>query len=358
MFTNTLVAHGAPDFAELETLGLSPDDLLDFSANINPFGPSPLVRQALATLPLERYPDRESLALRRALGHLHRVDPSQIVTGNGSAELIQLAALAFMRPGDSALVLGPTFGEYARAARLAGGIVQQWDASPADGFAFDPSAIAAQLAKRHRVVFVCNPNNPTGQCIPKDAIRTWATNYPKTIFIVDEAYIAFTSGMHSAFDANAENILVLRSMTKDYALAGLRLGYALGSQKLIATLTAVRPPWNVNALAQAAGLAALRDGAHLIATLTQLRREKELLVAGLEKLGYTPVSSQTHFFLLPVDHGTAFRSTLLRHGLLVRDCASFGLPEYVRIAPRRPAENLCLLEVLQEYFLPPAKDWC
>lgn len=357
MSTNTLVAHGAPDFAELETLGLSPDDLLDFSANINPFGPSPLVRQALATLPLERYPDRESLALRRVLGQLHRVNPTQIVTGNGSAELIHLAALAFLRPGDSALVLGPTFGEYARAARLAGAAVGQWNASPADGFAFHPSAIAAQLAERHRVVFVCNPNNPTGQFLPKETIATWAAAYPETIFIVDEAYIAFTPGLHSVFEANAENILVLRSMTKDYALAGLRLGYAIGSAKLIATLTAVRPPWNVNALAQAAGLAALRDGAHLVATLAQLRREKELLVAGLERLGYTPVPSWTHFFLLPVDQGTAFRATLLRHGLLVRDCASFGLPEYIRIAPRRPAENLCLLEVLQEYFPPPAADW-
>ena len=342
------VTHGALDFAELERLGLSPDDVLDFSANSNPFGPSPLVREALAKVPLDRYPDRESLALRRALAEKLALAPEQILVGNGSAELIQLAAQAFLRPGDSALVLGPTFGEYARAAQLTGADVHPMAASPKDGFAFDADAILVKLAEHPRVVFICNPNNPTGQCLPEGMLHQWAAAHPETLFVVDEAYLPFVPGMESALACNANNILVLRSMTKDHALAGLRLGYAVGPADLIAVLTRQRPPWNVNALAQAAGLAALQDEAHLAETLTQLRREKDLLVQGLQSLGYTPVPSQTPFFLLPVGNGAAFRSALLaRGGILVRDCASFGLPQHIRIAPRRPKENLRFLEEIK-----------
>ncbi len=342
------VEHGALDFAELERLGLNPDDVLDFSVNSNPFGPSPLVREAIAHTPLQRYPDRESLSLRRALGKKLGVEMEQILVGNGSAELIQLATSAFLRPADSALVLGPTFGEYARAVRLA-----RADVVTENLFATESTEILKQVFSvlsvancPFRAVFICNPNNPTGQCLSNDLLATWATAHPDTIFIVDEAYLSFVPGMPSALALNATNILVLRSMTKDHALAGLRLGYAVGPADLIATLTSLRPPWNVNALAQAAGLAALQDEAHLAQTLAQLRHEKDLLVCGLRALGYAPVPSQTHFFLLPVGNGATFRRALLTHGMLVRDCASFGLPQYVRIAPHRPAENLRLLEVI------------
>ena len=368
------VTHGAPDFAELERLGLSPDVVLDFSVNSNPFGPSPLVRAALASVPLDRYPDRDSLLLRRALGEKLALAPEQILVGNGSAELIQLAAQAFLRPGDSALVLGPTFGEYARAAQLAGADVRQWAASPREGFASNAEAISVKLAERHRVVFICNPNNPTGQCLPAGALQTWAAAHPETLFIVDEAYLPFVPNIQSVIhqalsgdahasgaaqskrrgntdSAQAPNLLILRSMTKDHALAALRLGYALGPANLIAALTAQRPPWNVNALAQAAGLAALQDPAHLAQTLIQLQKEKDLLVAGLKNIGYDPQPSQTHFFLLPVSNGADFRAALLPHGILVRDCASFSLPNHIRIAPRRPADNLRLLDVvIQKHF--------
>lgn len=346
------VEHGALDFAELERLGLHPDDVLDFSVNSNPFGPSPLVQEAIARTPLQRYPDRESLSLRRALGEKLGVGIEQILVGNGSAELIQLAASAFLRPADSALVLGPTFGEYARAVRLAGA-----DVVTKNLFATESTEILKQVFsvlsvanRSFQVIFLCNPNNPTGQCLPDGMLASWAAAHPETIFIVDEAYLPFVPGMPSALALNAANILVLRSMTKDHALAGLRLGYAVGPENLIAMLTSLCPPWNVNALAQAAGLAALQDEAHLAQTLAQLRHEKDLLVCGLHTLGYSPVPSQTHFFLLPVGDGAAFRRALLTHGILIRDCASFGLPQYVRIAPHRPAENLRLLEVIQGIF--------
>lgn len=342
------VAHGAPDYAELERLGLDPEGVLDFSVNSNPYGPSPAVREAVARVPLDCYPDREALALRRALAERLDVLPARIVVGNGTAELIWLVAFAFLQPMDRVLVAGPTFGEYCRAASLMGAQVQTWIARPEQEFATDPEEVEQRIREtRPRMVFVCNPNNPTGTIVPPEAMAAWAYAYPGTLFVIDEAYLAFAPGLKSALSLGADNILVLRSMTKDYALAGLRLGYAVGHGPIIAALSRVRPAWNVNALAQAAGLAALGDEAHRRQSLQALAQAREELVTGMAELGLPPLPSATHFFLVRVEDGAAFRRTLLRQGILVRDCASFGLPAYVRIATRRPEENARLLEAIR-----------
>lgn len=342
-------AHGALDYVELERLGIAPHEVLDFSVNSNPFGPSPAVREALLRVPLDHYPDREALALRRALAAHLRVDVEQIVVGNGTAELLWLTALAYIPPGAGALVIGPTFGEYARAARLMGARVHEWTARPEEGFAVVPRAVEEALrAARPKVVFLCHPNNPTGVALDLDHLARWAGDWPETLFVVDEAYLAFAAGCPSALSLGAPNVLVLRSMTKDYALAGLRLGYAVGPRPLVEALARVRPPWNVNALAQAAGLAALGDPLHLHRTLGALAEAAQNLAAGLRGLGLEVCPSCVHFFLVNVGDGAALRAALLRHGILVRDAASFGLPQYVRIATRRPHENARLLTALRE----------
>jgi histidinol-phosphate aminotransferase len=345
--STSLAYHGALDYAELEQLGLNPDEVLDFSVNSNPYGPSPAVQRALAQVPLDRYPDREALKLRRALADRSRVSPDQIVVGNGTAELLWLVALAFLRAGDPVLVLGPTFGEYERVATLMGAHVETWTARPEREFTIEPEAVGRCLQQIvPRLAFVCNPNNPTGTDLPPEIIQVWAEAHPRTLFVVDEAYLAFAPGLQSALTANADNILVLRSMTKDYALAGLRLGYAVGHASLIAALGRVRPAWNVNALAQAAGVAALEDESHLRTTLDALSRAKEELVAALREPGLSPLPSAVHFILVDVGDGGAFRQALLREEILVRDCASFGLPAFVRIATRRPEENVRLVTAI------------
>jgi histidinol-phosphate aminotransferase len=296
---------------------------------------------------LERYPDREALTLRRALVDRIGASPAQIVVGNGTAELLWLIALAFLHTGDRALIVGPTFGEYERVAGLMGAKVLTWTAQAEREFTVKPNEIAERLRQvAPRLVFVCNPNNPTGAILPSDVISGWADAHPQTLFVVDEAYLAFAPGLHSALDQDADNILVLRSMTKDYALAGLRLGYAVGNEAVITALWRVRPAWNVNALAQAAGVAALSDEDHLRASVDALGQAKEKLVAALANLGLRPLSSAVHFFLVPVSDGCAFRQELLQQGILVRDCASFGLPAFVRIATRRPEENTRLVKAI------------
>lgn len=341
--------HGAFDYAELAQMRLSPDAVLDFSVNSNPYGPSPAVAAALLQVPLDRYPDREALALRAALSERLGVSPAQIVAGNGAAELIHMIALAFVQAGDHVVVVGPTFGEYTRSCRLMGATVHTWEGLADDAFVIDGEALAYLLqSTQPRLVFLCRPNNPTGTMLPLDVVAAWADASPQTLIVVDEAYLAFAGGAPSCLTLGLPNILVLRSMTKDYALAGLRLGYAAGHPQVVDALLRVRPAWNVSALAQAAGLAALADQPHLQRTLALLRDACADLRQALAQLGLPPLPSTVHFFLVGASNGGVLRRKLLQRGILVRDCASFGLPAHVRIATRQPEDNARLIRALQE----------
>src|ERR1043165_5753285 len=344
-----LIEHGGPDLQELSRLGVDPAAILDFSVWTNPFGPSPHVREALAQVSLEEYPDCEAHALRATLAEHHGIATKRILAGNGVSELIWLTALAFVQPQDRILVIGPTYGEYARASSLQHGIATTLHARRESRFILARPEIEAQLKRcRPRLVFLCNPNNPTGTILDPDVIISWARQYPHTLFVVDEAYQAFVPGLASLVTAQESNLLVLRSMTKDYALAGLRIGYVVGSEALIAELAGIRPPWSVNALAQAAAVAALRDQEHLAQSLAKLIDAKQALVESLMKLGLEVIPSNTHFFLLRVEDATALRLALVKQGILVRNAASFGLPDFVRVATRRPEENARLLTAMRE----------
>lgn len=336
--------HGAADAAELATLGLRPEDVLDFSANINPFGPSPAVRAAVATASVRDYPDREAAPLRAVLAAWHSVAEDHIVVGNGACELIWLIALAFLRPGDRALVLEPTFSEYARSAQMMGATVVPCRASVDDEFRHRPEEVSRLLAETGpRVLFLANPNNPTGVLLAGDQVLEWARAFSDVLFVVDEAYLSFTSRAESILEAGRENVLVLRSMTKDFALAGLRLGYAVGDPRVIEALRRVRPPWSVSAPAQAGGIAALRDRDSLESSLSRLAEARAELVAGLTALGVKLLPSAVHYFLAEVGDADDFRERLLKQGMLVRAGTSFGLPEFVRVSPRTPEENAQLV---------------
>jgi threonine-phosphate decarboxylase len=346
--------HGGIDPAELERLGWSPDQVLDFSANLNPFGPSPTVRPALARVPLDRYPDRLCRNLRRTLAQRHHVPEDSILAGNGSAQLIWLVAIAYLRAGDNVAILGPTFGEYERASRRVGArvmvssAIREQDFCPR--FPFGRSFMEAVLDRRVRLAFLANPNNPTGQVLPLPDLFDLAEQARHTLFVLDEAYIDFVTRPAAIPETplSASNLLRLRSLTKAHGLAGLRLGYALGASEVLAALRAVQPPWSVNALAQAAGLAALGDENHLRESLKRAAEAKAELIEQLRKEQFEPVPSATLFFLLPVGDAARTRSALLRRGILVRDCTSFGLPEYLRIQTRRPEENARLVSALVE----------
>jgi histidinol-phosphate aminotransferase len=356
----TPAVHGGPDYAELVALGLSPDEVIDFSANANPYGPSPQVRTALAGVPLDRYPDARAIALRERLAQVHGLTPEHIIVGNGTAELIWLLGMAYLQRGDPVVIIGPTFGEYRAAAGLMGARVTEYRAPSAD-FQPDVAAIEALIERQQpRLTFLCNPNNPTGVYLAQEAVEALAAACGEGVLVVDEAYRAFVAdpwpseplvergpGLSSA----EGNVVLLRSMTKDHALAGLRLGCALASPEVVAALKKVQPSWSVNAAAQAAGLAALSDENHLRESLPKIAKAKTYLVEELTRLGLRVVPSAANFLLVEVGDGRDLRRKLLSHGLMVRDCASFGLPEYVRIAARRMEECHWLVETLQQLLI-------
>jgi len=343
--------HGAIDFAELEAWGIAPDDILDFSVNSNPFGHDTAVREAIARAPLHRYPDKACLALRRALAdHLGLADIDPILVGNGTAELLWLICFATLEQGDSALILEPTFGEYGRMVRLMGGRVISHRASETDVFTFDMPAIAAQLAhEQPTLCFLCNPNNPTGGVVAPQEIGRWADEHPQTLFVIDEAYLNFAENLTSVIQLQRPNILSLRSMTKDYALAGLRLGYLVGEQTLVEGIGAARVPWSVNELAQVAGAAVLRWHEQFVQDWQRLRQTAHHFKQELGRLGFPAQQSQTHFFLLPVGNGQAFRQHMLRHGVLVRLADSYDLPHMVRVATQTEEMNGRFMAAVKRY---------
>ncbi|MBC7107036.1 MAG: histidinol-phosphate aminotransferase family protein, partial [Firmicutes bacterium] len=287
--------------------------------------------------------------LRHALALVHGVGPDQVFPGNGAAELIRLLAVAFLSPGDRALVLEPTFGEYAVSCRLMGAAVVAYRATAERGFAPDVEEVLALIARhRPRLVFVCQPNNPTGHYLDRGEVSAILEAAPGLVAL-DEAYVNF---VEDAWPSNsllpAGNLVVLRSMTKDYALAGLRLGYAVAPPRVARALARAAPPWNVNALAQRAGVLALQSEGYLERSRSVVREALGILREGLKALGLRPLPSRANFFLVEVGDGRGFRQALLRRGILVRDCASFGLPSCVRIAARPPAECRRLLDAVAE----------
>ncbi|MBC7821849.1 MAG: histidinol-phosphate aminotransferase family protein [Planctomycetaceae bacterium] len=344
----TEAVHGAVNNAELIERGIDPRTVLDFSASINPFGPSPQVLEALTKVPIDRYPDREATELRQALAARLDVPTESVIAGNGSSELLYLIALAYLRPDDVVVIIGPTYSEYDRVATLMGARITPCDATGETGFQVPTELIDRTLRScRPRALFLCNPNNPTAQCLPAEIIRQWADEFPQTLFIIDEAYIEFASVSQSVVGTGESNVVVLRSLTKAYGLAGLRLGYAVASEDIVRVLCRIRPPWSVSAVAQAAGIAAVADDQYFQRCLQHHIEAKAQLEHGVRELGMCALPSAAPFFLVQVGDAAKVRSALFQFGILVRDCSSFGLAALIRLSPRCSADNVALLTAMQ-----------
>ena len=348
--------HGGLNFGELKSLGLRPEEVTDFSASINPLGPSLKALEALREVNLAAYPDPECLELRRAIGDSVGVDTECILPGNGSTELIHLLARAFLSPDDSALIFSPTFGEY-EAACLVEGVEPVSVLPPATGkecsrFLWSLSVARALMdAHSPSLVFLCNPNNPTGVYLDRAEIKQIAESLPAGgLLVLDEAYVSFVNERWDSTPLLAMgNIALLRSMTKDYAVTGLRLGYLLAPKGIIRRVRAFQYSWSVNSAAQAAGVAALADGDHVNRGREAAREGKEFLIDTAMSLGLEYTRSAANFLLLRVGDATGLRHELLtRHRVCVRDCTSFGLPDYIRVGVRTMEDNRRLAEALRE----------
>ena len=355
------VVHGAVGSAELEARGMGREGVIDFSASTSPLGPPPDVLAALRSMTAEqvaRYPDPTAAGLRRTLAARHSVDAEQVIVGNGSAELIWLLALAYARPApERVLIAGPTFGEYERACRLMGAEVTWQMARAEDRFAVDVEALSERiLDERPRLVWLCNPNNPTGVYLRRVEIERLlaACTAARALLVVDEAYLPFVREADSLVGALLESghLFLLRSLTKDYALAGIRLGYGLGTLEMVAALRKVQAPWSVSAVAQAVGEAALVDDAYLERACPDVWAARALVVDGLGALGFSVSEPAANFVLAEIprawESAAQLRAALFERGCVVRDCASFGLPRHVRVGVRTRGECERLLVELGE----------
>ena len=348
------VVHGALDETELARLGLSAGQLVDFSSNINPFGPPDSVLQALRSLNPAPYPDRSCLRLRTQLAAIHHCSTNAILVGNGANELIHLIARAFGEAGASVLVVGPTYGEYEHASRLAGMQVVELRSSIATGFHPDlPDLFTTVERLRPRLCWLCVPNNPTGIDLSPDTIGELAQACASVggRLILDRAYLTLkrNATTHDPLDhISVPHLIRIYSLTKSYAVAGLRIGYLLADSKMVAAIAHFQPAWSVNSAAQVAALAMLADTTFLPTTLPQLWAASDELVHNLRQLGLTVWRADLPFMLVNCTNAGMVRHQLLKRGYVVRDCTSFGLPEWVRVAPRRPVDNARLLAAWRE----------
>lgn len=367
MSTVRQIPHGTLDYAEIAALGIRPDDLIVFSSNINPYGPPPAViehlRAALTAPLISRYPDRLSLAVRARLAAHYQVPEEAILVGNGTADILWLIGLLHLQRRRAA-VLAPSFGEYENVAAMMAAPVTPvpfpgWQRQPDGTFTpGDTSVEASAHALRQTqpdVVFVCNPNNPTGDLLRLDDLETLYAAAPAALWILDEAYMEFVAEPASSISwIERGNWIVLRSMTKDFALGGLRLGYAIAAPALIQPLQQAQAPWNVNSLAQIAGVACMDQIAWRCETLAQLRQDCAELRQELQTAGFAPRPTVVNYFLVPVADPAALRAHLLQQHMLIRDCTSFGLPRYIRIATQRPQENRRLVAAMAAANYPSA----
>jgi histidinol-phosphate aminotransferase len=326
---------------------------IKLASNENPLGPSPkavsAIRERLAELHL--YPDGDCFYLKEGVARKLRVAPEQLIFGNGSNEIIELAVRTFMRPGDEAVMAEQAFLVYHLVVQAAGGVSR---AIPLRDFSHDLTAIGQALTAKTRVVFLANPNNPTGTIYRRSDWESFLDRVPPEILvIVDEAYFEYVEDPDYPdslnYYQNGKALLTLRTFSKLYGLAGLRIGYGIGSSReMIGLMHRVRQPFNVNAAAQWGALAALEDSDHVRRSLEVNREGMEFLAEEIARLGLAQVPSYANFVLLRVGKGNEVFEQLLRQGVIVRPMGIYQLPEYIRVTVGTMEENRKFIDALRK----------
>jgi len=343
-------APGKP-IEELEReLGIH--DSIKIASNENPLGPSPKALAALraALRELHRYPDGSAYHLKRRLAEKHGIPEDELLVGNGSNEIIELLVRTFLRPDDEAVVADQAFVIYRLVVQGAGGRPR---IVPLRDYTHDLDAMAAAIGPRTRLVFVGNPNNPTGTIVRRAAWKRFLAAVPPGVVVVaDEAYAEYVEDPEYP-DTLADRgdgrvpVVTLRTFSKLYGLAGLRVGWAAAPAPVIDAISRLRQPFNVNSLALVAAVAALDDDEHVAQTLAANRQGMAFLQRAFAGLGVDYVPSVANFVLVRVGHGARVYDALLRRGVIVRPMDGYGFPEHVRVTVGTAAENERLVDALR-----------
>lgn len=319
-------------------------DSVKVASNENPLGPSPKALHAIAgALPgLHRYPDGGGYALRQALARHWNISADRLILGNGSNELLELVGRSFLLPGDEVLYAKQAFVVYDMVAQVTGATKV---AVPLKDFAHDLPAMQAAITPKTKLIFLANPNNPTGTCVDPRALEAFLRTVPQHVVVVlDEAYYEYIPPESRPdslqFVRSGHWLLVLRTFSKVYGLAGLRIGYGIGPTELVALLNKVRQPFNTNSLAQAAAAAALTDEAHVAASRAANETGRTFLAEQFGLMGLSVIPSVANFLLVDVGRpGAQLAEALLRRGVIVRPVGGYGFPTHLRITIGTAEEN-------------------
>ena len=314
------------------------------ASNENPLGPSPKGMEAARAVlnDSNRYPDGGTFYLRQKLSERLGVTPEEIFLSLGSSELIDLASRVLLRQGLEGITSEGSYAPFSIAIRASGAKLVL---APQRHYAFDLQGILKAITPRTGVIYLANPNNPTGTAFTANELRRFVESVPDGVLVVlDEAYIhyAVSFGLHDSVGVYGErkNLLILRTFSKVYGLAGLRIGYAIGRPELLSAMSRLKTPFNTSGVAQAAALAALDDHEHVKRCVETNDVERKRLSEGLEKLGLRPVESETNFVFIPVGpEAKGISDDLLRAGVIVRPLGWMGFPEAIRISVGTAEEN-------------------
>ena len=356
---NRSFSHGGTVFSVARQLGVPPESILDFSASINPLGPPPGVRRAVteAFSLAGHYPEDGSPATCKALADYHSLPADNIAVANGSTELIHLIPRLFRSAAGRALLIAPTFSEYANALELAGWKFDYLSLSYETGFALDCDKVAAVLANGYDLLFFCNPGNPSGKLYSLEEVETLAglCRSSGCFFVLDEAFIDFAESCSAKHLLPvADSGLILRSMTKFFGFPGMRLGYSIASPAVTSRLKRFLPPWSVGVIPQAAAIAAVADSEHCLRTVEIIARERLGLAAAFSAIsGLEVFDSAANYLLIRLKTGLTaaeLQDRLLKELILIRDCGNFeGLDNrFFRVAVKGEADNKKLLQAIAE----------
>ena len=342
---------GKPTSELARELGLEESTIVKLASNENPLGVSPKAARAIRAVldGLARYPDGNGFELKRALSRRFGVAPENIVLGNGSNDVLELAARSFLTPGLSAIYSQHAFAVYPLAVQAMGA---QGIAVPAHEYGHDLAAMGRAVRPDTRIVFVANPNNPTGTYIPGAALETFIADLPQHVLIVlDEAYNEYLEPQFR-YDSIAwlkkyPNLVITRTFSKVYGLAGLRVGYALAAPGVADLMNRVRQPFNVNSLSLAAAAAALDDEAFMRESYELNRRGMQQIVAGLQQQGLVHIPSYGNFVTFRAPDAAGVFRKLLQAGVIVRPIANYGMPDHLRVSIGLESENARFLDALR-----------
>lgn len=330
-------------------------NVIKMASNENPLGPSPQAVKAMQDKAhkMHIYPDGNCFYLKEAVSKKYNLHTNQLIFGNGSDELLSFLTMAYINQGDEAVMVDPSFSEYVFAMRLMGGVPRQVALTGKD-FSYDLEKVYEAVNDRTRLLFICSPNNPTGSIIYKEQLDWLINNIPDNILVVlDQAYIEYVEDPDHPggldYIEKGYPVIALRTFSKIYGLSGLRIGYGIAPVGVINDLNRVREPFNVNAMAQAAALAALDDDEHLQKSRDLVHQGRKTLTDGLAELGLKPVPDQANFCFVDVkkDSKEVFQA-LLQKGVIVRTGDIFGFPTFIRVTYGTEEQNDRFLKTLSE----------